>query len=600
MTDPARSTVLVDVTFESLTGRPYRVFVLNDPDLTNEGNDDTATSSARALVASDGSTASALVARPSFTRTSSGYLGTSDGWTDLSRDFRMDWRYTAPTKGNVAQTGRTQLDGVQRRRLTLALGFGRDAAGALRAARASRSVGFSRLRARYTAGWQRYLGSLSEPPASLRTELERRTYAASQLILAASEDKTYRGAFVASPSMPWAWAYNDELSHPTGPYHLIWPRDLYEMATTLLAEGDRAGAERALDYMLDRQQQPDGHLPQNTEANGRPHWTSIQLDQTADPIILAWQLGRKDAATYAHVKKAADFVVGYGPYTQQERWEEQDGYSPATIAAAIAGLVCAADLAKANGDMASADLYLRTADSWQADVDPWTVTDTGPYSPKPYYLRLTKDRMPNAATAYNLGNSSFEGVDQRAVVDPSFLELVRLGVKRWNAPAIRNTLKVVDQQLSFATPNGRFWHRYTFDGYGETRTGGPWDIIYPAAGPWSLGAPDRRTTIGRLWPIFAGERGEYELAAGGPADRRLADMAKTGNEGLLLSEQVWDQNAPSNAAGGPFRAGEGTFSATPLLWTHAQFIRLAWSIQAGRPVDQPSVVACRYVGLCRR
>jgi len=99
-----------------------------------------------------------------------------------------------------------------------------------------------------------------------------------------------------------------------------------------------------------------------------------------------------------------------------------------------------------------------------------------------------------------------------------------------------------------------------------------------------------------MWPIFAGERGEYQLAAGQPAADRLRAMAATANDGGLLPEQVWDQNPPSGRAG--FPPGHPTFSATPLAWTHAQLIRLAWSVAAGRPIEQPAVVACRYVRKC--
>jgi glucoamylase len=69
-------------------------------------------------------------------------------------------------------------------------------------------------------------------------------------------------------------------------------------------------------------------------------------------------------------------------------------------------------------------------------------------------------------------------------------------------------------------------------------------------------------------------------------------MAAAANEGHLMPEQVWDDPPPGQAP------GEGTFSATPLAWTHAQFVRLAWSIDAGRPVERPAIVACRYTKEC--
>jgi glucoamylase len=426
------------------------------------------------------------------------------------------------------------------------------------------------------------------------SDLERSTYLASVMVLAASEDKINRGAFVASPTMPWIWG-TTKIEKPSGAYHLVWSRDLYEIATALIADGDTAAANRALTFLFTKQQEADGHFPQNSLVTGAEHWTNIQLDETADPIVLAWQLGHRDATTWTHVKKAADYLLNFvdpktglaAPYTQQERWENQSGYSPATIASLIAGLVCAADIARANGDTASADRYLAKADAWRAQVKSLTVTTNGPLSTKPYFLRLTKDGNPNAGTTYSVGDSG-PTYDQRAVVDPSFLELVRLGVLRADDPDVVNTLTVVDQQLWVTTPNGQFWHRYNGDGYGEQKNGAPWDFGFPDGS---------QTTIGRAWPIFAGERGEYELTAGMSAAARLTAMAKSGNDGRMLSEQVWDQNPPSGTPG--FPAGEGTFSATPLIWTHAQFVRLAQSIAAGRPVETPYVVACRYVGCPR-
>ena len=594
VTDPSRSTLLIEVRFTSLTRQPYRLYVLYDPSLSNNGMDDSGSTQGETLLAADGKSASALRTAPQLTEQSSGYLGVSDGWTDISQHFRMTQHYRSAPHGNVVQTGGTSLNGVGRQQLTLALGFGENAAAALDATRNSLDHDPPEIQRAYQRGWHAYLRSLKSPPASLTSSLERQSYAVSEMVLAASEDKTYRGAFIASPTMPWAWGTG--LENPSGAYHLVWSRDLYEMATTLIAAGDRAAAERALDYLFNRQQKSDGSFPQNSTVDGAPHWTNLQLDEVADPIILAYQLGRSDAGTWSHVKAAAEFIVNFkqgsnaAPWSPQERWENQSGYSPATMAAEIAGLVAAAQIAQANGDSGAAQRYLTTADAWQQLVEGWTVTSNGPYSPKPYYLRLAKDGNPNAGTTYSLGDSGPGAIDQRAVIDPSFLELVRLGVKPASDPAVLNTLQVVDQQLGVKTPTGQFWHRYNFDGYGETVTGAPWNIGFP---------PNSLITRGRAWPIFAGERGEYALAAGNRADAatRLAAMANTTNDGFMLPEQVWDNQLPSGQLG--FPSGKGTFSATPLAWTHAQFVRLAWSVQAGYPVEQPAVVACRYAGVCR-
>jgi glucoamylase len=406
------------------------------------------------------------------------------------------------------------------------------------------------------------------------------------MTLAAHEDKTFRGAFIASPTMPWSWGTGFE-QPVSGVYHAVWSRDLYQIVTALLAAGDRGAAERALTYLFTHQQKPDGSFWQNTFVDGTPHWTNVQMDEVAFPIVLAWQLGRDDATTYAqHIKSAADYIVANGPKTPQDRWENQDGWSPGTIAAEIAGLVSAADLARKAGADDDAARYEATADDWQSHVESWTATTNGPYSADPYYLRLTKDANPNDGSTYSIGDSGPSAADERTVVDTSFLELVRLGVKRPDDPTIRNSIAVADDRLAVDTPNGRFWHRFDFDGYGEQRDGAPWDSF----------PPDSQATLGRAWPIFAGERGEYELAAGSSATARLAAIAGAANDGFMLPEQVWDDQPPSGQPG--FPPGEGTLSATPLAWSHAQFVRLAWSIDAGKPVEQPAIVACRYVRSC--
>jgi glucoamylase len=184
----------------------------------------------------------------------------------------------------VVETGLTALTGRRgHRRLTLALGFGSNASGAESAAGSSLQRGSCALLNGYAGGWHEYLSSLNRPPSSLASASERREYAMSEMVLAASEDKTYRGAYVASPTMPWAWGTG--LQSPSGPYHLVWARDLYEIATALIADGDRAGAKRALGFLFDRQQKSDRSFPQNSDVTGKPVLTNLQLDAVADPIV---------------------------------------------------------------------------------------------------------------------------------------------------------------------------------------------------------------------------------------------------------------------------------------------------------------------------
>jgi glucoamylase len=589
-TDPDRSAVLVDVRFESLDGQPYQVHLLHDVGLGLNANDDTGRSADGRLLATDGALSSAVTASGGLTDTSSGYLERSDGWTDLREDFVLDDTWDATIPGNVVQIGRTGLTGLDDgQRLTLSLGFGTTEDDAAQAADQALDRGFDSALTAYTEGWHDYLDGLAPVPAS--AEQWRTEYDVSAMVIAASEDKTVRGGFVASPGRPWAWA--NELQHlPV--YHAVWSRDLYQHATALIAMGDAAAAERALDHLWTVQQRPDGSFPQNARLDGEPVFGGLQMDEVALPIVLAWQLGRTGPEDWARVRLSADFLVAEGPATEQERWENLGGYSPNTIAAEIAGLVTAADIARSNGDDARADTYLATADEWRAGLAAWTVTTNGPLSPDPYFLRITADGNADAGTRIQIADGG-PLVDQREVLDPSFLDLVRLGIVPADDPVVTDTLRLIDEQLAYDTANGRFWHRASFDGYGERPDGTQWEPVDPGS----------RETIGRGWPLLTGERGEYELALGADAaagaQERLDTMARSADdESLFLAEQVWDDQPPS-AEGSEFVPGEPTFSATPLSWTHAGFIRLAHAIDAGRPVDTPDVVACRYqTSLCQQ
>ena len=581
VTDPDRSTVMEQVRFESLTGRPYQLYLLHDPSLSMTGNDDTGRSTdAGALLSSDGTTGSAVVTRPALGKTSSGYMGASDGWTDLAADHDLDGQFTAPTPGNVVQTGRVMLNGLSGHQdLTVAIGFGAGESAALSTAQASLNRGFAAARAAYDQGWADYLGQLKPTPAS--AQAWQTEWNVSAMVLAASEDKTVRGGFVAAPARPWAWANSLQ---DLAVYHAVWSRDLYQIATGLLAIGDKPAAERALDFLWDVQQRADGSFPQNSRLDGTPVFGDLQLDEVAFPIVLAHDLGRTGPTDWDHIKRAADFVLQHGPQTPQERWENAKGWSPATIAAEIAGLVCAADVARANGDLERAATYERTADAWQQNVQGWTATSTGPYSAQPYYLRITGSGQPDSGMKMQVSDGG-PLIDERFVVDPSFLDLVRLGVKRADDPVIENTLSVVDRQLSYSTSNGRFWHRASFDGYGEKRDGTQWEVTDPGS----------NITHGRGWPLLSGERGEYALTAGdGAAAQALLDTMgrAAADDSHLMAEQVWDLDPPGGQPG--FVPGEPTFSATPLAWTHAEFLRLAANAAAGRNLETPQIVACRY------
>lgn len=581
VTDSERSTVLINVGFRWNSESLFRggLYVFYDPSLNNSGMHDTAEVNGDWLISSDRDQASALTSSSGFSEETNGYLATSDGLTQLRRHGRLK-TFGSVRDGNVAQVARLShgplFAGHPAAQFTLVLSFGRTPAEAIQNGQASVRKGFETARAEYESSWHRYVATLPTVESKYQ-----RQFNMAAMVLKALEDKTYRGGFIASPSIPWGGGPNANEPTISG-YHAIWARDLYQVATAFLAMGDRASANRALDYLFQRQQKPDGSFPQNSWVDGRDIGRGLQMDQVALPLILAYQLGRTDRNTWSkHIKPAAELIIKRGPATGQDRWEEKSGYSPAAIAAEIAGLVCAAHIARMQNDRQSAQTYLQKADDWTRNIDRWTATSTGRYGEGRYYLRITENDNPNdgAKIEINSGGGIF---DEREIVDAGFLELVRLGIKSADDPLVVKSLEVVDRIIRNETAGRAAWYRYNHDAYGERPDGKPYD---------------GRTGKGRLWTLLTGERGEYELARGDKALARKHFDALMGfaNSGMMIPEQVWDQSSgPSN------RAGSGTGSATPLAWSMAQFIRLAMNLKAGRNLETPQIVAARYLSDSRK
>lgn len=582
VTDPDRPVLLMETRFQVLSGGPYQVYVLYNPSLANSGMGDTAATSGSALVASDGNISSALISSIGFVQTSNGYSGrSSDGLLDLKTNKHLSQLFdTASTPGNVVQVGEISVGNDTT--FTLALGFGATRAEATATANASLVTGFAAIRSKYENSWHAYLGGLKPTPNSITSNNLSTQYNVALMTLKSLEDKTFPGAGIAALATPWGDFVNADtccvFDTDHGGYQSVFGRDLYEVATAQLAAGDTAAANRYLDFLLNRQQRGDGSLPRNSQVNGDALPGDTQLDEVSYPLILAWQLNRMDAATWSKVKKSADFIVAHGPWTSKERWEENSGLSPSTIAAEIAGLVCAAEIADKNGDTQSRDQYLATADNWQQNVASWTFTTNGPLGNQRYYIRIDENQDPNDGQTLSIANGGGNH-DERAIIDAGFLELVRLGVVPASSSTIAESMPEVDATLRVATPNGYMFRRYNFDGYGENFGD-------------CTGFPVHHGGTGGLWPLLNGERGEYELANGNTAlaTDSLKTMAKAANAGFMIPEQVFDHTAP--ACG--YFLGQGTGSAMPLAWSTAQFVRLAQSIDAGKPVETPAVVAKRY------
>jgi glucoamylase len=594
LTDPHRDVVLQRVRFVPLQGTltDYHLYVLLAPHLANHASGNTAWvgeyKGTPMLLAERDSDALALACSAPWLERSAGFVGFSDGWQELSAHKRLLHTYERADNGNVALTGEVDLRASEGL-FVLALAFGPTVMEAGQHALISLMEDFDRTKAEYVRGWQSWQTSLKSGQSP--KEPRRALYDLSAAILRTHESKRVEGGVIASLSVPWGFSKGDD---DLGGYHLIWPRDLVETATGFLAIGAPHEAKRVLRY-LRVTQEADGHWTQNMWLDGTPYWHGIQMDETALPILLVDLAVREGVLTaderdacWPMVRRAVSFLARNGPVSPQDRWEEDPGYAPFTIAAQIAALLAAADLAAAIGETTAAEYLRDTADAWNAGIERWLyVAGTElarQHGVDGYYVRVAEpDRADAASPCDGFVPIKNRPPDQSAarassMVSPDALALVRFGLRAADDPRMLSTVKVIDATLRVETPCGPAWHRYQGDGYGEHADGGPFD----------------GTGIGRAWPLLTAERAHYELAAGRKAvatELARALEAFAGDSGLL-PEQVWD------AADIPERElflGHPSGSAMPLVWAHAEYLKLCRSLQDGRVFDRPPQTVQRYL-----
>jgi glucoamylase len=594
LTDPWRNVVLQRIRFIPLQGslRDYRLYALLSPHLANSGYGNTGWvgdyKGTGMLFAERDSAALALASSAGWLNRSVGFVGSSDGWQDLSRHFQMTWQYDRAENGNLALTGEIDLPACDGE-FILALGFGGIWAEAGQQARSSLLTPYEQTREDYISQWHAWQMTLKKLDAHPR---QKDLYRASVAVLRTHESKDFLGGIIASLSVPWGFNKGDE---DLGGYHLIWPRDLVENAGGLLAAGAHDDALRVLHY-LEVTQEADGHWSQNMWLDGRPYWNGLQMDETAFPILLVDLFRRESPRCYEScerwwpmVRKAASFIVMNGPVTQQDRWEEDGGYSPFTMAAEIAALLIAADMAERLGHAKPAEFLRAMADTWNFNIERRTyAADTDlarQVGVEGYYVRITPPPSGDGAASPLQGyvpiKNRAAGSSQAAaveIVSPDALALVRFGVRSPDDPRILNTIKVVDALLRVKLPQGPAWYRYNGDGYGEHEDGSPFD----------------GTGVGRPWPLLTGERAHYELGAGraDAAEALLGVMENATSDSRLIPEQVWDK--PDIAERELF-AGKGSGSACPLVWAHSEYIKLRRSLIDGKVFDQPPQTVERYL-----
>lgn len=590
--DPFRNLVLQKIRFVPLVGKltDYHVYPLLAPHLGNIGSNNTGwvgDYKGITMLMADAPTgfALAMACSSGWKATSVGFAGYSDGWQDLDQNFKLTNFYQRAENGNVALTGEADLE-PGNGEFVLALGFGGIWAEAAEQVRAMLLDDYSAVKREYVNQWRSWHKTL----LPLDRAEDGGLYRSSTAILRAHESKDFLGGVIASLSIPWGFNKGDE---DLGGYHLVWPRDLVETAGGFLAAGAVGDAMRVLRY-LETTQEADGHWPQNMWLDGRSYWGGLQMDEAAFPVLLVDLLRRQAPGAlgdlkrwWPMVKKAIGFVARNGPVTQQDRWEEDAGYSPFTLAVEVAGLLTAADIADAVNETKVAEYLRDLADTWNENIERWTYSTDGGLAEQigveGYYVRIappeddcaaspTEGFVPikNRPPGHNLEQASH-------VVSPDALALVRFGLRAPNDPKILNTIKVIDALLKVKLPQGNCWYRYNDDGYGEHADGSPFD----------------GTGIGRLWPLLAGERAHYELAAGNRAGAQelLLSVERSTNGSRLLPEQVWDT---SDIPDRELFLGKPSGSACPLVWAHSEYIKLVRSLKDGKIFDQPPQTVKRY------
>jgi len=589
LADPHRSVLLVHTRVEvldaALRGK-LRLYALLAPHIARQGAGNSgrcAEVGGNELLHADRDNVHLVMGcTAKFSRRSVGFVGASDGWQDLMDNYQMDWEFPAAENGNIALTGEIALQ--DRDEFAIAIALGGSYQSTVAKLLQSLAEPFAVHREAYVRQWQR---TVVNPRFDFRdhTSDDGQLYRLSRCILLAHEAKTFQGALVASMSIPWGETKGD---HDLGGYHLVWTRDLVQSATALLATGQTGTPLRALIWLA-AIQRANGRFPQNSWINGDAYWCAVQLDEVAAPMLLAWRLhnagitlGRFDPSVM--IFRAATFLIQHGPATAQDRWEENSGYSPSTLATVIAGLVCAAEFAEQAKETGTAEFLLEYADWLAAHIEDWTVTSCGELVagfPR-HYVRInptdleTPDPHANPDTTM-LAVANGGGLHPaRNIVGGDFLHLVRLGIRAANDPLVCDSLAVIDHVLKRDLPQGPCWRRYNHDGYGQKDDGSAFD----------------GTGVGRSWPILTGERGHYELAAGRDPTPFIVAMEKFANRGGMISEQLWDA---AELPAAHLSRGRPTGAAMPLCWSHAEYVSLVRSAHDGVCFDRIEPAFQRYV-----
>ncbi len=582
--DSSRSVLLQKVIFTPLQGslEDYHLYFLLSPHLNNAGYGNSASAShfkavpmlyaERAGIHLACSTTAPLLAM------TCGYVGVSDAWQDLHRNGHLTETYSRANDGNIALCGEIDLKACKGE-FVLALGLAYMREQAALQTLLALNHNFAESLHNYLEGWREVQGRFSD--LSQVDKEGGRLFRMSMSVLKTHAGKQGSGSVIASLSIPWGFSKGDL---DIGGYHLIWPRDQVQTSLAAIGAGDLKSARESLLFLM-ATQESDGHWVQCMWADGSPYWKGLQLDETALPILLADLLNREGCVEglkiWPMIEKAARFLVAHGPVTDQDRWEENSGYTPFTLAVQVAALLVAADFFDQHDKSEEAEELRLVADWWNESIERWIYVEETPLAlacgVKGYYVRLRQQTEEPYIVIKNRPVEEAK-VHFTDLVSVDALALVRYGLRAADDPRLLDTVIVIDQILKTETSKGPVWHRYNGDGYGEHEDGSPFD----------------GTGVGRGWPLLSGERAHYELAKGDKkrALALLRDMARLAGVGGMIPEQIWD--APDNPSKVLYN-GHSSGSAKPLVWAHAEYVKLLRSLQDGKVFDAPPQTIQRYL-----
>lgn len=557
------SVIVDEVTVKSHTdGLSY--YLLVNPALDNTGFHDSGFVQNKRLIFNEKNITLSVDASVGFSKASVGYVGFSDGYQDINQNYVMDFDFNQALNGNIAGLAKIKIPMSKGEyKFYVSYSFEKGAFSIEQLAKGKLD---------YEKNWNKYYQKLNRPKNMSKNE--ELLYRRSLYVLKVHEDKLNPGALIASLSKPWGDTTYERPGVQVGGYHMVWPRDLYHVCTALINAGDLDTAKRALGFLKRIQYKSGqwnygqrviprlGAFPQNVWVSTQEYWGGFQLDQTAYPVHIFYQLwsraNKQEKSNLLHkygqmIKLALDFIKNEGPWSGQERWEENYGISPSTFAAAASALIM-------GHKIFHNESYIITANNWLTkpndNIHTWTFTNSGYFDDGQYYIRIggcsdyLSEWNPNNGHYCRVANS-WSSIDQTKMVDQGFLKLALLGLVPSSDYRIKKSKAVVDNHIRVKTPNGFGWYRYSFDAYGEEKKG-------------------------RLWPLLSGEHARYAIErfkdgdlswkeAKASADETLKSYIGFANAGAMIPEQVWEHT------------GEGTGSATPLAWAHAEYIKLLWS-----------------------